>query len=94
MFGAHRRGFDWKGIAEVLHVTQTAARAAFWSKVKQASSKDVKTNSKENPRSGADCAVRDRTSGQRILRSLSKPIGKRSKGDRRLDSRAEPPSRR
>jgi len=28
MFGAHRRGFDWKEIAEVLHITR-AARATF-----------------------------------------------------------------
>ncbi len=87
MFGAHRRGFDWKEIAEVLHVTQTAARAAFWSEVKRARFKALKANSKESPHSGADRAARDYTIGQRILRALSKPIRKGSKSDRPLDNR-------
>jgi|CZKY01.1.fsa_nt_gi hypothetical protein len=30
MFGTHRRGFDWKEIAEVLHITRAVARATFW----------------------------------------------------------------
>jgi hypothetical protein len=33
MFGAHRRGFDWKEIAKVLHVTRAVARATFWREI-------------------------------------------------------------
>jgi hypothetical protein len=42
MFGAHRRGFDWKEIAKVLHVTRAVARATFWREIKRSRSKSVK----------------------------------------------------
>jgi hypothetical protein len=43
MFGAHRRGFDWKEIAEVLHVTRSVGRATFWREIKRSRSKSVAT---------------------------------------------------
>ena len=42
MFGAHRRGFAWKEIAKVLHVTRAVARATFWREIKRSRSKSVK----------------------------------------------------
>lgn len=42
MLGAHSRGFDWKEIAEVLHITRAAARAKFWREIKSSRSKNVK----------------------------------------------------
>ncbi len=41
MFGAHRRGFNWKEIAKVLHVTRAVARATFWRELKRSRSKSV-----------------------------------------------------
>ena len=40
MLGLRSRGFDWKEIAGVLQMTDTAARAAFWREVKRARSKN------------------------------------------------------
>ena len=39
MLDLRRSGFDWKEIADVLHMTDVAARAAFWREVKRAKSK-------------------------------------------------------
>lgn len=39
MFGMHRRGFTWKEVAEVLHLTQTVARGTFWSELRRSRSK-------------------------------------------------------
>jgi hypothetical protein len=41
MFGTHRRGFDWKEIAKVLHLTRAVARATFWSEIRRSRSKSV-----------------------------------------------------
>ena len=41
MFGAHRRGFDWKEIADVLHMTRAVTRAPFWREIKRPRSKKV-----------------------------------------------------
>ncbi len=41
MFGTHRRGFEWKEIAEVLHITRAVARATFWREIKRSRSKSV-----------------------------------------------------
>jgi len=41
MFGAHRRGFDWKEIAKVLHLTRAVARATFWREIKRSRPKSV-----------------------------------------------------
>ena len=41
MLGAHSRGFDWKEIAEVLHITRAAARATFWREIKRSRSKTI-----------------------------------------------------
>ena len=41
MFGAHHRGFAWKEIAKVLHVTRAVARATFWREIKRSRSKGV-----------------------------------------------------
>ncbi len=39
MFGTDRRGFTWKEVAEVLHMTRAVARAAFWREIKRSRSK-------------------------------------------------------
>ncbi len=39
MFGTHRRGFDWKEVAEVLGITRTVARVSFWSEIRRSRSK-------------------------------------------------------
>lgn len=41
MLGAHRRGFDWKEIAEVLHMTRAVTRSTFWLEIKRTKSKKV-----------------------------------------------------
>ena len=41
MFGAHRRGFNWKEIAKVLHVDRAVARATFSREIKRSRSKRV-----------------------------------------------------
>jgi len=41
MFGAHRRGFNWKEIAKVLHLTRAVARATFWTEIRRSRSKSV-----------------------------------------------------
>ena len=41
MSGTHRRGFEWKEIAEVLHMTRALARATFWREIKRSRSKSV-----------------------------------------------------
>jgi hypothetical protein len=43
MFGAHRRGFAWKEIAKVLHMTRAVARATFWREIKRSRSKSVES---------------------------------------------------
>lgn len=35
MFGKHRRGFDWKEIAEVLHMTRGRSPVVFWREIKR-----------------------------------------------------------
>jgi hypothetical protein len=39
MFGAQRRGFDWKEVADVLHMTRAVARATLWREIKRSGSK-------------------------------------------------------
>ena len=39
MFGARYKGFDWKEVAEVLHLPRGAARASFWSEIRRSGSK-------------------------------------------------------
>jgi hypothetical protein len=39
MSGAHHRGFAWKEVAEVLHITRAAARVTFWREIKSSRSK-------------------------------------------------------
>ena len=46
MYGADRRGFDWKEIAKVLHITRAVARAAFWREIKRSRSKKVEAQSR------------------------------------------------
>jgi hypothetical protein len=41
MFGAHHKGFAWKEIAKVLHMTRAVARATFWREIKRSMSKSV-----------------------------------------------------
>jgi DNA-directed RNA polymerase specialized sigma24 family protein len=47
MLRLRARGFDWKEIAGVLHMTDTAARTAFWREVRRARSKSVRRNRPE-----------------------------------------------
>jgi hypothetical protein len=44
MVGLRMRGFDWKEIAAVLHMTDTAARTAFWREVRRARLKNLGKN--------------------------------------------------
>jgi hypothetical protein len=39
MFDARRRGFAWKEVAEVLHMTRGTAGATFWRGIKRSRSK-------------------------------------------------------
>ena len=47
MLGLRARGFDWKEIAGVLHMTDTAARTAFWREVRRARLKGLGKDRKE-----------------------------------------------
>lgn len=47
MLGLRFRGFDWKEIAAVLHMTDTAARTAFWREVRRARLKGEGKNPQE-----------------------------------------------
>jgi len=47
ILGLRRRGFDWKEIAGVLHMTDTAVRTAFWREVRRARLKGVGKNPQE-----------------------------------------------
>jgi hypothetical protein len=44
MLGLRAKGFDWKEIAGVLHMTDTAARTAFWREVRRARLKNLAKN--------------------------------------------------
>ena len=48
MLDLRRSGFDWKEIADVLHMTDIAARAAFWREVKRARLKAASTSRQKN----------------------------------------------
>jgi hypothetical protein len=48
MLDLRRSGFDWKEIADVLQMTDIAARAAFWREVKRAKSKTAETGRQKN----------------------------------------------
>lgn len=39
MSDARRRGFAWKEVAEVLHMTRAVARTTFWREIKPSRSK-------------------------------------------------------
>jgi hypothetical protein len=39
MFVAHRRGFAWKEVADVLHMNRVVARATFWREIKRSRAK-------------------------------------------------------
>ena len=48
MLGLRLRGFDWKEIAGVLQMTDTAARTAFWREVRRAQIKGLGKDPKED----------------------------------------------
>lgn len=48
MLDLRRSGFDWKEIADVLQMTDIAARAAFWREVKRAKLKAAGTSRQKN----------------------------------------------
>jgi hypothetical protein len=50
MLGLRRSGFDWKEIAEILQMTDVAARAAFWREVKRAKLRAAGTGSQHKRR--------------------------------------------
>jgi hypothetical protein len=52
MFGAHRRGFSWKEIAVVLHMTEALARATFWREIKRPRSRKVEARPPATVRQG------------------------------------------
>ena len=54
MLGLRRRGFDWKEIAEALHITETAARTAFWREIKRVTAKNLA----RGPRGGGNGSIR------------------------------------
>jgi hypothetical protein len=41
MYGADRRGFDWKEVAKVLRMTRAAVRLTFWREIKRSRSKSI-----------------------------------------------------
>lgn len=43
MFGARRRGFDWKEVAKALHVTRALANTTFWREIKRLNSKKAES---------------------------------------------------
>jgi hypothetical protein len=45
MFGARCRGFDWKEVAEVLHLPRGGARASFWNEIRRSSLKPKEAQS-------------------------------------------------
>lgn len=49
MLGLRRRGFDWKEIAYALHMSETAARTAFWREIRRAASKGSREGSRGKP---------------------------------------------
>ena len=49
MLGLRRRGFDWKEIANALHMSETAARTAFWREIRRATSKGSREDSSRKP---------------------------------------------
>jgi hypothetical protein len=68
MFGAHHRGFAWKEIAKVLHMTRAVARATFWREIKRSRSKSVKAQP-------TAMVIRDENDPD--ARKLGKPTGSR-----------------
>ena len=50
MLGLRRSGFDWKEIAEILQMSDVAARAAFWREVKRAKLRAAGTGSQHKRR--------------------------------------------
>jgi hypothetical protein len=89
MLGLRSRGFDWKEIAGVLHMTQTAARAVFWREVKRARFRTAGRSRREKPagrrESGTDCMADDPTV-PRILHSLVEGRRNRRRQDPPADS--------
>jgi DNA-directed RNA polymerase specialized sigma24 family protein len=49
MFGLRSCGYEWKEIANRLHMSETAARAAFWREIRRATSKSSQEGSKTKP---------------------------------------------
>lgn len=49
MLGLRSRGFDWKEIADALHMSETAARTAFWREIRRAASKGSREGSSGKP---------------------------------------------
>jgi hypothetical protein len=59
MLDLRRSGFDWKEIADVLQMTDIAARAAFWREVKRAKSKAAGTVRQKNRQTTKSTAGRE-----------------------------------
>ena len=48
VLGLRSRGYDWQEIADALHVSETAARTAFWREIRRAVSKNSGGPSEKN----------------------------------------------
>ena len=49
MLGLRSRGFDWKEVADALHMSETTARTAFWREIRRAASKGSREGSSRKP---------------------------------------------
>ena len=49
MLGLRRRGFEWKEIADALHMSETAARTAFWREIRRATPKGSGEEARRKP---------------------------------------------
>src|SRR5215469_7732455 len=52
MLGLRSRGFEWKKIADALHMTETAARRAFGREIRQVTSKSSREGQEPNRSNG------------------------------------------
>jgi hypothetical protein len=43
MFGTHRKGFDWKEVAEALGMTRAVSRVAFWREIQRSRRNGIAT---------------------------------------------------
>jgi hypothetical protein len=71
MLDLRRSGFDWKEIADVLHMTDVAARAAFWREVKRAKSKAARRGRHNNLKTSARRGCEEEDDATRVRGKLA-----------------------